>query len=110
MKTIALFISILSISSLVLVFIWFKDGYILGTAESQIPFYDLTRFYGQMKLAWSDTNPGLGYANGIVTAFAPTFFVLSSLQKIGIPNFIRLTDKVRLTSLKEIRFFIRHIK
>lgn len=88
MKKVSLLLSILSILSLVLVFIWFKDGYILGTAEGQIPFYDLTRFYSQMKLAWSDTNPGLGYVNGIVTALAPTFFVLSFLQRVGIPNFI----------------------
>lgn len=88
MKRITLLLSILSISSLLLVFIWFKDGYILGTAESQIPFYNLTRFYSQIKLAWSDTNPGLGYANGIVTALAPTYFVLSLLQRAGIPNFI----------------------
>lgn len=72
----------------VLVFIWFKDGYILGTVESQIPFYNLTRFYDQVKLAWSENNPGLGFANGIVTAYTPTFFVLSSLERIGIPDFI----------------------
>jgi len=88
MRTTALLLSILSILGLTLIFLWFKDGYILGTAESQIPFYDLGGFYNQTKLAWSDTNPGLGYANGIVTALAPTFFVLSFLQGVGIPNFI----------------------
>jgi len=79
---------ILSFLSFVLVFIWFKDGFILGTAESQLLFYNLTGFYDQVKFAWSDINPGLGYANGIVTAFAPTFYILSFLQRVGIPNFI----------------------
>lgn len=72
----------------ILVFNWFKDGYILGTVESQIPFYNITGFYDQVKFAWSENNPGLGFANGIVTAFSPTFAVLSYLEKIGIPNYI----------------------
>lgn len=88
MKIIAFLLLVLSVLSLILVFIWFRDGYILGTAEGQIPFYKITRFYDQMKFAWSETNPGLGYANGIVTTLAPTFLFLSSLEKIGIPNFI----------------------
>lgn len=88
MKKILPVILILAIFALFLVFIWFKDGFLLGTAESQIGFYDLTRFYDQVKLAWSDTNPGLGFVNGIVTAFAPTFFVLSQLEKIGVSNYI----------------------
>ena len=88
MRTILQLLSILMVISFILVYIWFKDGYILGTAESQITFYDLTRFYDQVKLAWSDTNPGLGFANGIVTSYAPTLAVLSFLQEINIPNFI----------------------
>ena len=87
MKTIALLL-LLSFASFVLVFIWFKDGYLLGTAESQLFFYNLTNFYDQVKLAWSDTNPGLGFANNIVTAFAPTFFVFSLLEKVGLPNYM----------------------
>lgn len=88
MKTILRLLPIIAIFGFLLVYIWFKDGYILGTAESQIAFYDLTRFYDQVKLAWSDTNPGLGFANGIVTAFAPTFYILSLLQKFNISTFI----------------------
>lgn len=72
----------------ILVTIWFKEGLILGTAESQIPFYNLTRFYDAVKLAWSDTNPGLGSSNGIGSALAPTYFVLSFLERIGVPNFM----------------------
>lgn len=89
-KRIAFFLPFLFLLILatVLVIIWFKEGYILGTAEGMLPFYNLTHLYNEVNLAWSDTNPGLGYANGIVTAYAPTFFILSVLEKFGFPNYI----------------------
>lgn len=86
MKPILITSIITFIIATLLVFNWFRDGYILGTVESQIPFYDIKGFYDQMKPSWSENNPGLGFANGIVTALAPTYFVLSSLEEIGIPN------------------------
>lgn len=71
-----------------LVVLWFRDGYIMGTAEGGLPFYNLSHFYEQVRLAWSDSEIGLGFANGIGTAFAPGFLILSNLAKLGIPNFI----------------------
>ncbi|MBI2600298.1 DUF3367 domain-containing protein [Candidatus Daviesbacteria bacterium] len=88
MRSILLLLAVLAIASSILVFTWFKDGLLLGTAESQISFYNLSRFHSQVKGAWSDTNSGLGFANGIVTAYSPTFFALSLLEKIGVANYI----------------------
>lgn len=88
MKTIIYTLITISLIASILVFGWFKDGYILGVAEGTLPFYDLTRFYDQVKLAWTDTNPGMGFSNGMITAYAPTFYVLSFFERIGIPAFI----------------------
>lgn len=72
----------------VLIFLWFKDGYMMGTAEGVIPFYNLGRNFDQVKHAWANNTPGLGQANGILTAYAPTFFALSSIEKLGSPAFL----------------------
>lgn len=87
MKSIIYTFIAISLIAVVLVFGWFKEGYILGVAEGGVPFYDLTNFYNQVSLAWSDSEIGLGFPNGIVTAYSPTFYILSLLEKLGISNF-----------------------
>src|SRR3972149_2957390 len=74
------------ITALILCFIWFKDGLILGTAESGLPFYDLKFHFDLTKFAWAE--PALGNATGINVAGFPTYFLLSKLGELGLPNFI----------------------
>ena len=69
-----------------LVSIWFRDGYILGTAEDGLIFYNLTNYFHQTQYTWMDY-PGLGSPSLTLVAGKPTFFVLSFLQQIGIPGF-----------------------
>ena len=38
-------------TTLSLVIIWFKDGYLLGSAESALPFYDLNRYFNIQEIA-----------------------------------------------------------
>lgn len=87
-KTILIVFLTVAILNFTFVFIWFREGYILGTAEAVIPFYNLERYYQQVKDAWADNNPGLGLPNGIITAYAPTYFIFSLLEKSGLPGFI----------------------
>lgn len=79
------FLLILTIP-LILVSIWFKDGLILGTAEAEIPFYKLERF--KDKASWSWTDFHLGNTAGLTIASAPSWWLLSKLQNLGIPGFI----------------------
>src|SRR3972149_7099318 len=79
--------AIILITASVLVFIWFKDGYILGTAEGVLPFYNVSRFKDVVSSAWSEA-PGLGNMNGISTAYSLTYITLAYLQNIGLPGFL----------------------
>jgi len=40
------------IVALILVSIWFKDGNIMGTGESGLPFYDFNLQYDLVKTSW----------------------------------------------------------
>lgn len=71
----------------VIVLLWFKDGYILGTAEDGLPFYNLSHFKPEADFAWME-HPGLGRSTLYLTASKPTYIVLTWLQNAGIPGFI----------------------
>ncbi len=73
--------------AIILVFSWFKDGYMLSYAESSLPFYNLQLFFNQTAFAWSEY-PGLGNVSLIITASKPTYFFLSMLQQMGISGVI----------------------
>lgn len=73
--------------SLFLVIIWFKDGYIMGTAEAVLPFYKLERYLNLTYYAWT-FHPGLGNISGITVASKPTYLFLSYLQNLGVPGYI----------------------
>lgn len=81
-----IFIIIIFVSS-ILVFIWFKDGYILGYAEGALPFYEISRYFDQTAYAWTE-HPGLGSFASITTAGKPTYWVLTLIQQSGVPGFI----------------------
>lgn len=70
-----------------LVTIWFKDGYILGTAEAVLPFYNLERYYHLTEYAWT-FHPGLGNFASLTIASKTTYLFLSALQNFGVPGFI----------------------
>lgn len=84
MKKLILFIFIISV---ILVSIWFKEGYILGTAEDGLIFYNISNYFHQAEFTWMEY-PGLGSPTLTLIAAKPTFILLSYLQKIGIPGFI----------------------
>lgn len=83
-KYLPIFLTILI--SFLLIFLWFKDGAILGTAESGLPFYNLDRMYQISRWAWPEAD--LGNNTSMLAGTAPTYWFLSQFQKIGIPGFL----------------------
>lgn len=79
-------IFIIFIIPLLLVTIWFKDGNLLGSGESGLPFYQVQRQLNLLSWAWGEG--GLGLNIGIVTAATPTYWVLSLIGGLGVPGFI----------------------
>lgn len=77
---------ILAVAGL-LVGIWFKDGYILGTAEDGLIFYRISRYFHQAQYPWMEY-PGLGSPSLTLIAGKPTYFLLSFLQDRGIPGYL----------------------
>ncbi|OGM26061.1 hypothetical protein A3D01_04845 [Candidatus Woesebacteria bacterium RIFCSPHIGHO2_02_FULL_39_13] len=77
---------VIFILALVLILSWFRSGYILGSAEGGLPFNNLQNHANIMKHAWA--YPAFGNPTSISIATYPTYFILSLLEKIGIPGFI----------------------
>ncbi len=77
---------IIALSALMLVGIWFRHGNLLGSAESALPFYDLSIYTDQTNWAWS--YPSMGYPSGLTTASGPSYYFLSVLQRLGIPGVV----------------------
>lgn len=75
-----------AVAALVLVIIWFRNGNILATAESGIPFYDLQKNLRMTQWAWSSV--GVGNSTGIITASTPTYLLLTRMQNAGVPGII----------------------
>lgn len=71
----------------IIVTIWFQDGYILGTAEDGLPFYNLSHFKPEADFAWME-HPGLGRSTLYLTASKPTYIALTWLQANGVPGFV----------------------
>lgn len=78
------FVLLILLSSLLLCLIWFRHGSFLATAEGGIPFYNLEHQYEAVRYSWAE--PGLGTSTGLITASAPTYWVLGQLHKIGFPE------------------------
>lgn len=74
------------IIALFLVVVWFRDGLLLGTGESGLPFYNLRFQHRGISQAWAD--PALGVATGINVVSAPTYWVLGKLQQAGLPGYL----------------------
>lgn len=71
--------------SIVLVAVWFRNGLIMGSGESGLPFYDINSAWERTSFAWKPHK--LGVANGITAASLPTYWLLSSLNNLGFPSF-----------------------
>lgn len=69
-----------------LVAVWFRNGLLMGAGESGLPFYNLNIASDNSKWAWADAL--VGNANGINVASHPTYYILSKLESLGIPNFL----------------------
>lgn len=80
-------ISAILLFSGILVFLWFKDGYILGTAEDGLIFYKISHYKPEADFAWME-HPGLGRSTLYLTASKPTYTVLSWIQDNGISGYI----------------------
>ena len=70
----------------ILVMLWFREGNIMGTAESGLPFYNFQIAYNSNKDAWS--HYALGFPTNIGMAAKPTYWFMAKLQNIGIPDFL----------------------
>ncbi len=79
-------IILLFLLSLLLVFLWFKDGFLLGAAESGLPFYNLER--NEEIVKWSWAKPGLGNYTGSLTATWPTYWFLKQIENFGVSGVI----------------------
>lgn len=79
-------ILLLVIIPTLLIISWFKEGYILGTGESGLPFYDFNIQQNINKDAWAYY--ALGHPINIGSAAAPTYWFFAQLQNLGIPNYI----------------------
>lgn len=77
---------VILILPLILVTLWFREGNIMATGESGIPFYDLSLQYEINKSAWAVYT--LGHPTNISIAGAPTYYFLSLIQKGGVPSYI----------------------
>lgn len=73
-------------SATLLIFLWFREGYQLGTAESGLPFNNLQNHESIMRLAWA--YPALGNPTSINVASWPTYYFLSTFERVGIPGFM----------------------
>ncbi len=71
----------------ILITFWFKDGYVYGTAEDSLIFYNISRFLPESQFAWME-HPGLGRVTINLTAARPTYEALTFLQHLGLPNFL----------------------
>lgn len=78
-------ILIITIPTIFVVF-WFREGNILGTGESGLPFYDFNIQYNINKNAWAYY--ALGHPINIGSAASPTYWFIAQLQNIGIRGFI----------------------
>lgn len=70
----------------ILIFLWFREGNIMGTGESGLPFYNLQLQLDINKDAWAKYT--LGHPTNIGIAAKPTYWFLAQLQNIGIPSFL----------------------
>lgn len=69
-----------------LIFFWFKEGLLIGNAESGLPFYNLKKQVEISSRAWTDTN--LGNNTALLVGVTPAYWVLSLLENINIPPFL----------------------
>lgn len=78
---------LICLAAFILVFIWFKDGYMMSYAESAFSFYNLERYFSLTSNAWTEY-PGLGSVSLVTTASKPTYLVLSKIQQAGISGLL----------------------
>ena len=69
---------LIAVIAAVLVSIWFKNGNIMGTGESGLPFYDFKIQYKSVETAWF--NYGLGGPVNASFASTPTYYFLWQLS------------------------------
>lgn len=79
--------AIIAIIAGLIIFVWFKEGYILGVAEDGLTFYNLSHYLQTANYTWMEY-PGLGSPSLSFIATKPTFIFLSYLQNIGVPGFL----------------------
>lgn len=83
LKRVGLFPVFIILIPTVLTLLWFKDGNIMGTGESALPFYDLQIAYNSIKDSWAYY--ALGYPINIGAAAIPSYWLFAQIQNMGIP-------------------------
>ena len=79
-------IGIILVASLILVAIWFRHGYVLGTAESGLSFYNISTLELKTRYTWTQMN--LGAPTNTLPSVWPAFVLFVWLAKLGIPEFL----------------------
>lgn len=77
---------VLCLLSSLLVFIWFRNGNIMGMGESSLPFYNINLEVSNFGYSWAGY--ALGHSNHIITSSIPSYLVLAFIERIGIPGVI----------------------
>lgn len=65
---------------------WFKEGLLIGSSESGLPFYNLNGQVRFTSFAWTDTN--LGYEAALIVGSKPLYWAFSLLENSKIPGFL----------------------
>lgn len=78
-----IFLIILTVS---LIFFWFKEGLLVGNAESGLAFYNLSKYVQFSSYSWTDAN--LGYDGALLVGANPTYWILSLFEQIKVPSFL----------------------
>src|SRR3989344_9196222 len=68
-----------------LILFWFKEGLLIGNAESGLPFYNLAKQVNISSWAWTDIN--LGNNTALLSGVTPTLWLLSLFEGWGVPGF-----------------------
>lgn len=85
-KKINLNIILILLIPLILNINWFREGNIMGTAESGLPFYNPQLQYDINKDAWAYY--ALGHPINIGSAAIPAYWFFAHIQNLGIPGFV----------------------
>lgn len=69
-----------------LVAVWFKEGLILGSGESALPFYNTARLSELLRSNWTEVPLGSGGSIGFPSL--PLYATITFFQQLNVPSFL----------------------